>query len=166
SGRCPNCGKALRPQWQSCPFCSAPIEPAATQTIGQAARVASLEVTVGTTLTERIFKPQRPIVLIMFALAIIIFGGAGGAFAWSRANNAGVIVPVASVTATATPTVSPTNKPTNTPTSTPTSTPTAELTFTPTPTPTETPTLTETPLPPTATTAPTPKPTRKPTPKP
>jgi serine/threonine protein kinase len=171
SGRCPNCGKAIRPQWQTCPFCSAPIEPAVTQPVAQEASAAGAAGTGGATLSGGTIRQKRGCTFqILILLAIIIFGGAGGAFAWSRANNGGVVVPVASATATTTATLSPTKKPTATPTLTPTATPTPTPTATPTLTPTLTPTdtaiPTDTPVPPTATSVPTPRPTRKPTPKP
>jgi eukaryotic-like serine/threonine-protein kinase len=163
-GRCPNCGKGIKPQWQTCPFCSAPLEPATTQPIAQAAGVAS------GTLADGDSGPARRFTLpMMLVAAIILFGGAGGAYAWSRANSGGAIVLPAADTATASPTSEPTATLTRTPTKTPTATSTATLTATPTPTatPTLTPTLAPTPTElPTATAEPTPRPTRRPTPKP
>jgi tRNA A-37 threonylcarbamoyl transferase component Bud32 len=165
SGRCPNCGKGVKPQWQACPFCSAPLEPATTQPIAQTSGGVA-----GGTLADGATRPSRRFTLpMMLAAVIILFGGAGGAYAWSRANNGGVVVPVVADTATASPTIKPTVTSTRTPTRTPTptATPTATPTETPTATPTLTPTLAPTPTElPTATPEPTPKPTRKPTPKP
>ncbi|HEU5101998.1 MAG TPA: protein kinase [Roseiflexaceae bacterium] len=168
-GRCPNCGKGVKPQWQSCPFCSAPLEPATTQPIAQASNTADAAIVTGGTLASEIFRPKRGCSFqILLIVAIIIFGGAGGTYAWSRANG-GVVVPVVAATETASPTKTPTGTPTRTPTGTPTRTPTGTPTLTPTPTATPTLTPTATPTPtelPTATPEPTPKPTRKPTPKP
>jgi len=133
SGRCPNCGKAIKPQWQACPFCSAPLEPAATKPVGQVA-LASSEIATDTTVAGETLKPKRTLLIPIIAAAIILFGGAGGAFAWSRANNSGVIVPVTADTATTSPTVEPTVEPA-TPTAMPSDTPIPTATSQPTDTP-------------------------------
>jgi serine/threonine protein kinase/uncharacterized protein YraI len=142
TGRCQNCGKAIKSQWQVCPFCSAPLELATTQPVGQVAGPTSSEVATSATPMGAAIKPKQAWhVPILIAAALILFGGAGGAFAWSRANNAGVVVAVAADTAIASPTASATVEPA-TPTAKASDTPAPSATLQPTTTPTTMPSVT------------------------
>ncbi|MEO7912987.1 MAG: protein kinase, partial [Roseiflexaceae bacterium] len=150
-GRCPNCGKAIKPQWQACPFCSAPIEPTTTQPIGQAPALADAEIATSPTLVGANPKPKRAVIVPIIAAAIILFGG-GGAVAYSRANSKLPPPVVLTDTATASPTASLTAEPA-TPTAIPSDTPTPTATLQPTttlPQPSATPQPTDTPRPPDA----------------
>jgi hypothetical protein len=163
-GLCLKCGQSLRPEWQVCPYCRTAILPPATEP-GQSGGTLTQPFQAGATQPGR--RSWRLWAIV--GTVLVLFGGAGGGYAFTRTNNAGVIAPIVVNTATASPTTSasPTDEPTSTPSPTPTPTDTATPTPSPTPTPTDTATPTPSPTP-TATNAPTPKPTArpKPTPKP
>ncbi|HJZ46771.1 MAG TPA: hypothetical protein VKE41_06380, partial [Roseiflexaceae bacterium] len=165
---CPQCNQVVRPEWQICPFCRTPLnQTTASEPQARAATTAAITSTEGSTQTPTSRSAWQRWAVVA-GVVLLMGGGAGGAWAWSRRNAEPAIVPpLVAATASASPTNTRTATPSPTATSTPTRTPTPTETPTATPTFTATPTASPTPTElPTATPKPTAKPTIKPTAKP
>jgi hypothetical protein len=141
--RCPQCGQGVRAEWQACPFCRTPINQAIANE-PQARADTAPPVANAQAATS---KPGWQRWAIIAGVVLLIGGGAGGAWAWSRrTTNPAIVPPLVITTASASPTSisTPTVSPLSTTTPTPRPSATPQPTATP-PQPTDTPQPTETP---------------------